>query len=369
MNSPLPKQYAQLAGEMVLRRTIRAFMAHPLVDEIAVVIHPDDEALYRQASEGFELLPFIHGGLQRQDSVRLGLESLSQYAPGQVLIHDAARPFVAASLISRVLEALTVHQAVIPAMALSDTVKQVEDDRITGTLDRNALMLAQTPQGFDFKTILALHQQYAKVSVTDDAALCEIAGMGVYVVPGERANRKLTTDDDMKQAYDLYETRIGSGFDVHRFTEGDHLMLCGIKVPHDRGIEAHSDGDVGLHALVDALLGTIGAGDIGQHFPPSDARWMDADSSDFLRHADELVKERGGSIINIDITIIGEAPKVSPVRQLMVERIAAILELATSRVSIKATTTEKMGFTGRKEGIAAQAVVSVRMPIIEGKIP
>ena len=355
----IPKQYRLLGGTAILRHSVEAFLHHPKVDKVAVVIHPDDVDLYNEAMEGLSLLPPIHGGKERQDSVRLGLESLETYQPRYVLIHDAARPYVSAALILRVIEALGVHSAVLPVIPVTDTVKRIHGELVCETLDRSSLALAQTPQGFHYTEILAAHKKCKEERYTDDAALFEQLQIKVHKVEGEAGNIKITTEKDMQQHQ---ETRVGMGFDAHRFAgEGTSIMLCGVAVPHDKTIEAHSDGDVGIHALVDALLGAIGAGDIGMHFPPSDMRWKGADSSDFLRYTHELVQRAGGSIINIDITIIGESPKVTPHREKMVMRLAELLGISMKRVSVKATTTEKMGFTGRKEGIAAQAVVSVRM--------
>lgn len=364
----MPKQYLPLGGVSLLRRSVRAFLDHPGIDGVKVVIHPEDAALYAAAVKGLPLLPPVCGGAERQDSVRLGLESLQGHHPRYVLIHDAARPFVCAALITRIIEGLQHHPAVIPVLPVIDTVKRITDGMIANTLNRNALMMAQTPQGFAFPQILEYHEQFKDERCTDDSALCEHAGGAVYPVTGEAGNFKITTDDDMLRASAMlgYETRIGMGVDAHRFTEAKHehntIMLCGIPVPHDQSLEAHSDGDVGLHALVDALLGALGAGDIGMHFPPTDERWRNAASSDFLTYTHELVKKAGGRIINVDITIIGEAPKVNPYRDSMVQRVAEILGIAATRVSVKATTTEEMGFTGRKEGLVAQAVANITLP-------
>lgn len=359
-----PKQYSPWQGSPILRHTIMAFLQCPAIDHVQVVIAPEDRPLYEQAVAGLNLLPPTIGGVTRQISVRQGLQALAAYQPGKVLIHDAARPFVSSALIERIITALDSTQAVIPALPLHDTIKQAAHGLITATLDRQTLFSAQTPQGFHYSQILELHQRFQAHAFTDDAALCEQAGLEVTLVEGERHNRKITTTKDIPMRY---ETRIGSGFDAHRFkpatSPNPHVMLGGIAVPYEQVLEAHSDGDVVLHALVDALLGAIGKGDIGQHFPPSDPQWKDADSSQFVAHACRLVQEAGGRIINADLTLIGEAPRVGPYRTQMAQTVAALLGIEQFRVNIKATTTEKMGFTGRKEGLAAQAVVGIEFAV------
>jgi 2-C-methyl-D-erythritol 4-phosphate cytidylyltransferase / 2-C-methyl-D-erythritol 2,4-cyclodiphosphate synthase len=366
-----PKQYRLLAGEAVLRHAVRPFLAHPNVTGVRVVIHPGDEAAYRQAVGDLPLLPPVPGGSTRQESVLRGLESLAETAPEAVLIHDAARPFVSAGILERVTSALDGCDGAIPALAVVDTLKRGNDAAgrpplIVETVDRAGLWRAQTPQGFRFAPILAAHRQAAGLSLTDDAAVAERAGLRVALVPGEEGNLKLTTEDDLLRGERLlqagFETRTASGFDVHRFCPGDHVMLCGVRVPHGRGLLGHSDADAGLHALTDALLGTIGGGDIGSHFPPSDARWRGAASEVFLRHAAALIDEAGGRIVNVDVTLICERPKIGPHRPAMRARIAELLTIDEGRVSVKATTTEELGFTGRREGIAAQAVATIRVP-------
>jgi len=364
------KQYRTLAGVPVLRRCVQAFLAHPRVGAVRVVIHPDDGDLYRDAVRGLDLLPPVAGGAARQDSARLGLESLDGVDPRFVLIHDAARPFVTGPVLSRVLGALEEAPAAIPALAVVDTLKRADPGAqapplVSGTVERAGLWRAQTPQGFRFRPILDAHRRFSGQALTDDAALAEAAGLAVALVEGDEDNVKLTTPEDFHRAERLLaatETRVGTGFDVHRFGPGDAVMLCGIAVPHDRGLEGHSDADVGLHALTDALLGAIGAGDIGSHFPPTDPRWRGAASHLFVRHAAGLVQAAGGVIVNADVTLICERPKVGPHRQRMAEAVAEMLGVETRRVSVKATTTEGLGFTGRREGIAAQAVVAVRLP-------
>ncbi len=362
-----PKQYLPLAGMPVIRRALCAFLDHPRVGQVRPVIDPAHRDLFHAASAGLACLPFVAGGATRQESVRRGLESLIDLKPKLVLIHDAARPFPDAALIARVIDALATVPAAIPALPVADTLKRADDGRrVAATVPRDGLWRAQTPQGFHFDAILDAHRRLADRAATDDAQLAEMAGLDVAVVAGSEDNAKVTTPEDWARAERLlgaaFEPRTGSGFDVHRFAPGDHLMLCGIKVPHEAGLEGHSDADVGLHALTDALFGALGEGDIGQHFPPSDAQWRGASSDIFLRHAAELVAARGGRIAHVDVTVICERPKVGPHRRAMVERIAAILGLAAARVSVKATTTERLGFTGRGEGIAAQAVATVLLP-------
>ncbi len=367
----LPKQFLTLAGRPVLRHALEAFAAHPGIAAVQTVIHPDDRDLYEDAAAGLDLLPPADGGATRQDSVRLGLAALAGLAPKRVLIHDAARPFVSGDLIDRVLAGLDSHPGVIPAVLVADTLKRVEDGAISGTVDRAGLWRAQTPQGFRYADIVAAHADLAGRELTDDAALLEAAGLAVGIVEGTERNFKITSKDDMERAEGLLsgsprETRCGTGFDVHRFgppvAGGLTVQLCGVAVPHDRALLGHSDADVGLHALTDAILGALGQGDIGSHFPPSDPQWKGADSAVFLRAAGELAAARDGRIVHLDVTLICEAPKVGPRREAMVARIAEILDLDRGRVSVKATTTEGLGFTGRREGIAAQAMASLDLP-------
>jgi len=363
----LPKQYLALSGRTVLRRSLEAFATHPQVDAVRAVIRAEDRDRYQTAADGLELLDPVTGGPTRQDSARLGLESLASLAPEHVLIHDGARPLVDRATIARVIAALDAAPAAICALPLGDTLKRSRDgNTIAATVDRTGLWRAQTPQGFRFAEILAAYRAAAGRELTDDAAVAEAAGLAVTLVAGSEANLKITTEDDLVRAYRLIaasgETRIGQGYDVHGFGPGDSVMLCGLKIAHERGLVGHSDADVGLHAATDALLGAIGAGDIGMHFPPSDPKWRGAASDKFLRHAGELIAAQGGEIVNLDVTIVCEAPRVGPHRAAMVARIAAILGIEPGRVSVKATTTEGLGFTGRREGIAASAVASVRLP-------
>ncbi len=358
----LPKQYAPLKGERLLRRTLRAFCGHPAINRVVVAIHPDDAGIFAELAQGFPNVTAVNGGATRQDSVRLGLEALSSAAPDLVLIHDGARPMVSARLIASVIEGLRASDGIVPAVAVIDTLKRVSGREIGETVSRDNLVRAQTPQGFRFPIILTAHRALAGEALTDDAAVMERAGHRVATVPGDEANIKVTTMDDLASlTASLSETRIGQGFDVHRFGPGDSVMLCGLKVPHTHGLVGHSDADVALHAATDAILGAFGAGDIGQHFPPSDEKWRGASSDRFLRHAYELLRERGGVLTHLDLTIICERPKVGPHRAAMVSAIARILDVEEHRVSVKATTTEGLGFTGRQEGIAAQAVATVRL--------
>ena len=364
----LPKQYLPLGGATVLRHAVNAFAAHPRIAGVLVAIRPEDRALFDRAVAGLSVLPPIPGGSERQDSVRLGLEALAAHKPERVLIHDGARPFPDAALIGRVIEGLDKAPAAVPGLRLGDTVKRVEAGRIRETVDRSQLWRAQTPQGFHFDAILAAHRQMRGHVLTDDAAVAEAAGLTPLIVAGSEENLKVTTAEDLAAAERHLaarqgDVRVGQGFDVHPFGPGDHVMLCGVAIPHEVAPVGHSDADVGLHALTDAVLGAIGAGDIGMHFPPSDPRWRGASSDRFLAYAATLVRERGGAIAAVDITIICERPKIAPYRDRMIERLAEILEISPGRVSVKATTTERLGFTGRGEGIAAQAVATVRLPL------
>lgn len=362
----LPKQYHDLAGRMVLRHTLAAFATNPEIDAVRAVIHPDDRQLYDIAASGLALLEPVSGGASRQDSVRLGLESLADLAPERVLIHDAARPFIDAGTIGRVIAALISHPAALPVVPVADTLKRGKDGFVSDTISRESLFRAQTPQGFRFNDILAAHKAVIGEELTDDAAVAERAGLPVALVAGAEDNVKITTAADLERARRLFEgageIRTATGYDVHRFGPGNGVWLCGELVPHQAGLLGHSDADVGLHALTDALLGAISAGDIGHHFPPSEPRWKGAASDQFLAHAASLVAARGGRIVNVDVTLICERPKVGPHRARMAARLAEILKIDQGRVSVKATTTEGLGFTGRAEGIAAQASASVWLP-------
>jgi|SRR5579883_76834 len=368
LGGPLPKQYLPFLGKRLLRYSLEALTSHKAIDRVRVVYNPDDAELYAEAAQGLDLLPPVAGGAARQDSVRLGLESLAELAPERVLIHDGARPFLDRGTIDRVLAALDEAPGAIPALPVSDTMKRGVAGRIAETLDRSALWRAQTPQGFRFREILDAHRAASGRDLSDDAAVAERAGYEVRLVQGNEENFKVTTSEDLLRAERLLaarqgDIRTGQGFDVHAFGPGDHLWLCGVKLAHEQGLVGHSDADVGLHALTDAILGALGAGDIGMHFPPSDPQWRGAASHRFLRHAADLVMAAGGSIAHADVTIICERPKIGPHRDAMVRRIAEILAIDPRRVSVKATTTEKLGFTGRGEGMAAQAVATLRLPL------
>jgi len=361
-----PKQYRSLAGKPVLRWAAEAFAGHPLISSVQIVIAEGNRHHYDAAMSGLILGAPVLGGATRQHSVRHGLEALSEIAPRNVLIHDGARPFVSSALITRIVEALGSADAAAPMLPVADTLrrKTAEGFRIE---PRQDLLRAQTPQGFRFDRILTAHRVFAEMNATDDFALAERAGLSLGQVSGEELNLKLTTPDDFSLAEriasaSLSDVRTGTGFDVHRFAEGDHVWLCGVKLPHGFGLEGHSDADCGLHALTDAILGAIGAADIGAHFPPTEERWRGAPSHLFLAHAASLVRDKGGVIAHVDVTLICERPKIAPYREAMRARIAEILELDIARVSVKATTTEGLGFAGRREGLAAQAVATIRLP-------
>lgn len=360
-----PKQYALLAGKPLLRHAAAAFAAHPRIDRVLVVIHADDRALYDEAVLDLDILPPVTGGATRQASVLAGLEALAADPPARVLIHDAARPLVSGALIDRVLAALDTASGALPALPVVDSLRRTEAGRVTGQVDRHGLVAAQTPQGFHFDAILAAHRQ-AEDGQTDDVAVALAAGLEVVEVAGEEGNFKVTTAADLARAERALKpswvTRVGTGYDVHRFGPGDHVTLCGVRVAHDAALVGHSDADVGLHALTDAILGAIGAGDIGQHFPPSDPQWRGASSDRFLRHAIGEVGRRGGRLDHLDLTLVCERPKVGPHGDAMRAAVAEICGLSPDAVSIKATTTEGLGFTGRREGIAAMATATVRLP-------
>jgi 2-C-methyl-D-erythritol 4-phosphate cytidylyltransferase / 2-C-methyl-D-erythritol 2,4-cyclodiphosphate synthase len=367
-----PKQYCFVGGRTVLQRTIEAFASHPDTRYVLVVIRAGDEDLYEESVAGLssgKLLKPVLGGATRQLSVANGLEALSSLAPGGVLIHDAARPFISAQCIADTLKALENFDGAIAAAPVTDTLKRGEGGRSAGTVSREGLWRAQTPQTFHYAKIVEAHRAAsARSDFTDDAAIAEWHGLSVALVDNASENMKITTAEDLRMAELIVtgaapaafaDVRSGNGFDVHAFEEGDHVWLCGVKIPHDKKLKGHSDADAGLHALTDALLGTIGAGDIGDHFPPSDPQWRGADSTIFLVHAVKLVREKGGRITNADVTLICERPKIGPHRDAMRARMAELLGVEIERVSVKATTSEGLGFTGRKEGIAALATATV----------
>lgn len=379
----LPKQYQSVAGEPVLRRTLRLFAAHPAITAVLPVIHPDDSGRFADSVRDLpkilagRILAPVFGGATRQASVRAGLEALAageNAGPLLVLVHDGARPHASEALIARAVLAAHAAEAAVPVLPVTDTVKQVDANGIVvATPDRATLRAVQTPQAFRFAPLRAAHAAAAAAGVetlTDDAAVMEWAGHAVATFDGEATNVKLTTPEDMARAAatafaELPDVRTGTGFDVHAFGPGDHVMLGGVAIPHGAGLMGHSDADVGLHALTDALLGALCDGDIGAHFPPSDPQWKGASSDRFLVHAVEKVAARGGRIAHLDLTLICEAPKVGPHREAIRDAIARITGVPVGRISVKATTTEKLGFTGRREGIAAMASATIRLPMEE----
>ena len=367
LGGEIPKQYLDVGGMPILRRTVNIFLKNPSIDLIQVIIHPDDTELYELAVGDLDLPTPIHGGETRQQSVLNGLEAISDHMPEYVYIHDAARPFLDQIILNNLIEEVELSGAVIPALKVTDTIKYMTGDKIDSTIDRNYLFRAQTPQAFRYKAIFMAHRRFENNELTDDSAIAEKSGLKVRVIPGSEDNFKITTESDLKKAEimtgnNYTDVRIGYGIDVHAFENGDHVTLGGIKIPHDKGLKGHSDADVALHAITDAILGAIAMGDIGEHFPPSDDKWKGASSDVFLKHAAKLVDEREGVIANIDLTIICEAPKIGPHRDLIRDKISEIIDLDIDRVSVKATTTEKLGFTGKGEGIMAQAVATVRLP-------
>lgn len=367
----LPKQYRNLAGKPILRHTIESFLKIDPTLPILCVIHPDDRSLYDQTTDGLDLLPPAHGGDTRQESVRNGLEALSKHTPDYVLVHDAARPFVTRAVFNNVLTALKAdHMAVVPAVPIVDTLKRASDGVVGETVDRKALFSIQTPQGFGFAALLDAHRQASHNDFTDDGAVIEAAGGQVHICQGDDGNFKITSPTDLKKAeaqimMALGDVRTGSGYDVHRFEEGDNLWLCGVNIPFTKSLKGHSDADVGLHALTDAILAAIADGDIGTHFPPSDNRWRGAPSDTFLAFARDRIEAKGGTIAHVTVCLICERPKIGPHKDAMRMRIAELLQISPERVSVQATTTEKLGFTGREEGIAAQATATIRLPFGE----
>lgn len=366
-----PKQYRSIGGRTVIHRALAAFSDHPDVDIVQPVVNPDDTEVFNAAVAGLRHAAPVSGGATRQASVLAGLEALAPHKPEIVLIHDAARPFVSSGVISRAIDAANRTGAAIPVIPVNDTIKQVgESGDIAATPERAKLRIAQTPQTFKFEIILEAHRRAAReglTAFTDDAAIAEWAGLTVATFEGDVANMKLTTPEDFvreeaRLAAALGDIRTGTGYDVHAFGAGDHVWLCGLRVPHSKGFLAHSDGDVGLHALVDAILGALADGDIGSHFPPSDMKWKGASSDQFLKYAIERVTARGGRIANLEVTMICERPKIGPLRDQMRARIAEISGVDISRVAVKATTSERLGFTGREEGIAATASATIRLP-------
>lgn len=370
-----PKQFRRIGGVAVLLRTLRLFAAHPRISDLILVGHAADRERIFDLLAGTDLserVDLVDGGPSRQASVANGLQAMERRAPDAVLIHDAVRPFVDAALIDRVIAAIEPSAGALPVVAVADTLKAGKDGLVVRTVDRAGLYAAQTPQGFPFSPILEAHLTAARSggdAFTDDASIAEWAGLPVRLVEGDPSNVKLTTARDIaladrqisqsKEAQLPIDVRTGNGYDVHRLVEGDHVTLCGVRIRHDQSLSGHSDADVGFHALTDALLATCGAGDIGDHFPPSDPQWRGAASHIFLSHAKAVVEAKGGRIMNADVSLICEAPKIAPHREAMCAEIGRLLGLERDRVSVKATTNETIGFVGRREGIAAIATASV----------
>jgi len=367
----VPKQYRRILGEPVIRPSLTTLVRHSEISAVQPVIHPDDGGLFDAAVAGLDLLPAVPGGASRQGSVHAGLEALEPQCPDLVLVHDAARPFASDALITRAIAAARTSGAAVPVIAVADTVKTVDaTGNVTGTIDRANLRMVQTPQAFSFAALLEAHRR-AKAAgrgdFTDDAALAEWAGLAVTTFEGEAGNVKLTTNEDFARAEaakltGLSDVRTGFGFDVHQFGNGDHVMLGGVRIAHSRGLSGHSDADVVLHALVDAILGALADGDIGVHFPPSDPQWRGASSDRFFAFAVERLRARGGRIAHLDVTVVCEAPRIGPHRDAIRARVAEIAGVPVERVGVKATTSEKMGFTGRGEGMVAFANATVRLP-------
>ncbi|HEX8554079.1 MAG TPA: bifunctional 2-C-methyl-D-erythritol 4-phosphate cytidylyltransferase/2-C-methyl-D-erythritol 2,4-cyclodiphosphate synthase [Sphingomonas sp.] len=361
MGGTVPKQYALLAGRPMLAHAVEPLLAHPMIEQVIVAIGPGQKDVAARTVPGTIR---VTGGATRQQSVAAGLAQAQALGAERVLVHDAARPFLTAAVIDRLLAALDHHDAAVPVIPVADTLARGHGGLMADRVDRADLFRVQTPQAFALPTILAAHVAWRDEEATDDAQMVRRLGVAVAMVQGDPMLDKVTHPDDIAQAEArlAWETRTATGFDVHRLEDGEELWLGGILVPHDRGLSGHSDADVALHALTDALLGTIAAGDIGTHFPPSDPHWKGASSDRFLRHAAALIADRGGRIDFVDLTLICEEPKIGPHREAIRARIAELLTLSTDRVSVKATTTERLGFTGRGEGIAAQATATIRLP-------
>jgi 2-C-methyl-D-erythritol 4-phosphate cytidylyltransferase/2-C-methyl-D-erythritol 2,4-cyclodiphosphate synthase len=357
----VPKQYVDIDGESALEKSIKAFYNNKLVGITCVVIAAEHEPLFKNIAAKYPDIIYCTGGSLRQDSVRAGLEKLKAHTPELVLIHDAARPFVSEKIINSVINELNNSDAVLPAVKVKDTIKLAENSSVKETLARENLYSAQTPQGFKFGLIYDLHQKYKDQQFTDDVALAEKDGVKVKIVEGDYSNYKITTEDDLISAKmtNQKQIRVGNGFDVHQFADGRDMVLCGVKIPYIKKLRGHSDADCAWHALTDALLGSIGLGDIGEHFPDSDAKWKGADSSIFLKFSVDEIKKRGGEISNVDITVICEEPKLKIHKEAMKNKTAEIIGISADRVNIKATTTEKLGFLGRKEGLAVFATATV----------
>ncbi|MFN7038647.1 MAG: 2-C-methyl-D-erythritol 2,4-cyclodiphosphate synthase [Alphaproteobacteria bacterium] len=370
----LPKQYTKVNDSNILAIILKKFLDHPDINGVKVIINKEHLNLYSDTIKDFynssKILSPVYGGANRQESIYLGLQDLIKTQPTKVLIHDGVRPFISHNMISQVIKKLESESAVIVAKPIYNTIKKLENGKLI-TIDRDNLYSVETPQAFIFDKILAAHTKLAGKNFTDDAALFEELGLQVEILSSTEKNTKITTIEDLEEFMEgkKYKVCVGSGFDAHKFSDvkNGFIILGGIKIPFEKSIIAHSDGDVVLHALVDAMLGTISAGDIGMHFSPSDERWKNADSSLFVKHALNLIKSKAGIINNADITIIGERPKIGKYREEMKKNIAKLLEIDSEQVNIKATTTERMGFTGREEGLAAQAVIAVEFPITKAQ--
>ena len=369
-----PKQYQFIGGRPVLWWTLKAFSEHPGISMVQTVIGDGHQAMFEEARDGLGVLAPVAGGPTRQASCRAGIEALERHRPDRVLIHDAARPFASRDLISHVIAWLDRFPAVVPGLPVGDTLKLAPGGIVKSTIDRTAMWAAQTPQGFQYPHILAAHRDAVAAgedNLTDDAAVAERAGIEVTMIPGRAENKKLTTADDIseadammrrREADSLPDIRVGQGIDIHAFEPGNRVVLCGIAIPFNRKLKGHSDADVAMHALTDAIFGAVGESDIGQHFPPSEARWKDANSEIFLAKALSCIQGRGGRLANVDLTILAEAPRIGPHLAAMKSNLARLLGIDVSRVAIKATTAERLGAIGRAEGIMALATATVRLP-------
>ena len=363
LGGDLPKQYRSIGGKPVLRWAVEAMVRHPSIDRVRVVIGPGQDDLAKDSIGDIPVGALIVGGAERSDSVLNGLQAIGE---GTVLVHDAARPFCPPAVIDRLLDALEGSDGAVPVLPVSDTLAS-GGSTLDAPIDRKGLFRVQTPQAFHVEDLIYAYEEAGRAPATDESTIMLAAGLKVATVEGDPMLEKLTTQADWDRAEAILASRLvprtGMGFDVHAFAGEGPIMLGGIAVPHSRGLAGHSDADVALHAITDALLGAAGLGDIGEHFPPSDPKWKGAASELFVRHAADLVRKRGGIIGHVDVTIIAEEPKVGPHRSAIRQRIAEIMGVALDQVSVKATTTEGLGFTGRREGMAAQAVASIRMEL------
>ena len=362
----IPKQYRLIGGESILSRAIKPLLEHPKISSVTVVISELDESLFRQHCGHLKNISFTFGGKDRQESVRLGLDSLSKLNPEFVLIHDGARPFLPKTVIDDILFRLETEDCVIPVLKINDSLKEAVAGRITGSIDRNQYLRTQTPQGFRYNKIMEAHIAKQGLSLSDDAALLE-ESQSLATVNGSEDLFKITYGNDLKKAAQFiasnFEYRVGHGFDVHKFGPGKGIILCGVHLPHDLSLIGHSDADVALHAITDALLGALAEGDIGEYFPPSEPEWKDVSSRVFLQKAIELMNEKAGEIVNVDLTIVCELPKIGPFKPRMTQNLSEIFQTPMKNINIKATTTEGLGAMGRKEGISSHASVNVRLPV------